>query len=142
MWPAADASSVGASEPNASTDHWQLKSPPPPMSEWKSKCLADVTIGSFNFGIDQSMLQKNAFKRKHAGNFRRIVEKMHREGDLDILVGCEVGGHKKGMRTQGIDIKDVLGHVFDNGAHCQTVQNYACLWNLNCLLYTSDAADE
>ena len=52
---------------------------------------ATVHVGCFNMGVDQNMLGCP----KHIKNMRRIIRKAVKEGDLQLLGLCEVGGHKK-----------------------------------------------
>ena len=66
-------------------------------------------VGSFNFGVDQKMLQGKPFERRHRDNFVRVCAKMVQEGNLDIVFGCEVGGSGKGFRCEFINVKDIEG---------------------------------
>ena len=52
-----------------------------------------VRIGTFNFGMDQTMFQDKPFRNKHQANFQRVLAKLIRDGNLDMCFGCEVGGH-------------------------------------------------
>ena len=76
--PGAASYSPGASQPGATSSG----------ASW-----VEFAVGSFNFGVDQKMLQGKPFERRHRGNFARVVAKMVEEGNLDIVFGCEVAGH-------------------------------------------------
>ena len=41
-------------------------------------------VGSFNFGVDQKMLQGKPFERRHRDNFVRVCAKMVQEGRLEV----------------------------------------------------------
>ena len=39
-------------------------------------------------------------EQKHSGNFETCLATLVTEGDLDVLFGCEVGGHKQGLSRE------------------------------------------
>ena len=53
--------------------------------------VVTVTVGSFNFGVNQKMLQRDPWAREHRDNFRRVCVKMVKQEKLDIMFGCELG---------------------------------------------------
>ena len=57
-----------------------------------------LTLGSFNFGFQQSMMTGNGY-RAHRENFARVCAKLVEDGDCDLLFGCEVGAFRKGFST-------------------------------------------
>ena len=60
------------------------------------KCVMMHVI-SFNFGMPQDMLNDAPWHRKHAQKFETLVEVFAEEYNADVVVGCEVGGHKQGL---------------------------------------------
>ena len=83
----------------------------------------EFAVGSFNFGVDQKMLQGRPFERRHRGNFARVVAKMVEEGNLDIVFGCEVGGPRQGCSRAMINVKDILEEPFGDISVAE-VDNY------------------
>ena len=56
-----------------------------------------IIIGSFNYGIQQSMLEGRN-KDIVVERFVSVCTKMVGFADLDVLLGCEVGGSGEGFR--------------------------------------------
>ena len=83
-------------------------------------------VGSFNFGVDQKMLQGKPFERRHRDNFVRVCAKMVEEGNLDIVFGCEVGGPRQGCSRAMINVKDILEEPFGDISVAE-VENYIAL---------------
>ena len=71
----------------------------------------EFAVGSFNFGVDQKMLQGRPFERRHRDNFVRVCDKMVQEGNLDIVFGCEVGGARQGFKCEMIDVTVSYTHL-------------------------------
>ena len=88
-----------------------------------------VSVGSFNFGMDQQMLQGNPFQKRHRRNFARVIAKMVEEGDVDIVFGCEVGGHREGCRGAMINVKDIVEEPFGKSSVAE-VGNYIAVYGL------------
>ena len=86
-----------------------------------------INLGTFNFGINQDMLGEKAF-RSHIPNLQRVFGKLIDSADLDMCFGCEVGGHKQGLRAQKIELQDILAPVVGK---CSTVvqHGYVGCWN-------------
>ena len=91
--------------------------------------VVTVRVGSFNFGVDQNMLQRERWVRKHRGNFKRVCAEMVRQGNLDIMFGCELGGSGKGFRCASIIAKEILVESFGD-ISCAVVDNYIALCKL------------
>ena len=64
--------------------------------------LVEFAVGSFKFGMKQTMLQSPKQKtiERNCANFGRVCAKIVEEGDLDILFGSEVGGPGEGFGRQ------------------------------------------
>lgn len=110
--PGAASVSPGASQPGATSSG----------ASWM-----EFAVGSFNFGVDQQMLQGNPFERKHRGNFVRVVAKMVEEGNLDIVFGCEVGAPRQGCGRAMIHVKDILEEPFGDISVAE-VDNYSAVY--------------
>ena len=50
--------------------------------------------------------------RRNFLNFARVCAKLVEEGDLDILLGCEVGGFRQGFRAANVNVGDLLKEPF------------------------------
>ena len=62
-----------------------------------------IMIGSFNYGIQQSMLQGRK-KACVVDRFVSVCTKMVGFADLDVLLGCEVGGSWEGFREEKLNM--------------------------------------
>ena len=83
MASGAASSNPGASQPGATS----------------SGAPVEFAVGSFNVGLLQGMLRgKSRTTDRHFDNFARVVATMVEMGNLDIVFGCEVGGHRQGCR--------------------------------------------
>ena len=96
-----------------------------------SQLAVTLRVGTFNFGIHQDQLRSRRAAPKVLTQFERVVMKMTEEGALDMLFGCEVGGHKEGMGAENIDAKNVLKHALLETSHVETMQNYFGSFNLS-----------
>ena len=56
-----------------------------------------VRLGSFNYGMQQQMLQGTAWKGKYKQRFGDLNCKILEDYECDCLFGCEVGSHKQGF---------------------------------------------
>ena len=83
-------------------------------------------VDSFNFGVDQHMLQPDPWARRHRANFRRVCAEMVDQEKLDIMFGCELGGSGKGFRFASISAKGILVESFSD-ISCAVVDNYIAL---------------
>ena len=86
----------------------------------------NVQVGCFNIGISQEMLSVD----KHIKNFKRILGKAFDEGDMHLLGLCEVGGHKKGLKTEGIHPQDLIDGVLNEKEYgAEAIQAYMSVWH-------------
>ncbi len=86
------------------------------------------TIGCVNFGFQQSMMEG---KRQCTYNLgcEAVCTKIVYDGDCDILFGCEVGAHGKGLAAANIELDDILRNPFGERVCCDWAQNYVTAWN-------------
>ena len=99
-----------------------------------------VTLGTFNFGINQDMLGDHAFV-KHGPKLGRVLRKMIVTGGLDLCFGCEVGGHRQGLSARNIDLWEILHH--EVGECCTEVQaGYICCWGFALGRVRTDGASQ
>ena len=63
-----------------------------------------IVVGSFNFGLLQSMITGGG-KDKYCAEFARVCAKIVEEGNCDLLFACEVGGFRQGFLKANIDVK-------------------------------------
>ena len=83
-----------------------------------------LRLGTFSFGIYQKKLQGKPWKNKHSNNFERVMAKAFEEGNLDILFGCEVGGHRLGLGVELIYVQDLAKRFLGPEAQGISSQNY------------------
>ena len=88
-----------------------------------------VKLGTFNFGLYQSQLEKKN-NVPVLSRLRRVYSTCLQEGELDMMFGCEVGGHRQGLPTAGITLREVFEPVMTSTADCHATQNYIVGWNL------------
>ena len=93
------ASTCGAAQPAIAAP--QLESEQP----------ADLVVGSFNFGMPQTMFQGKNVQR-HVKNFQRVCETLVDLGDLDLLFCSEVGDSLQGFKAASLYAQDILAEVF------------------------------
>ena len=89
-----------------------------------------LTLASFNFGIDQGMLNGNR-SVKHCRTFTRLCVKIVDAVDADILLGCEVGGFREGFSKARprIYLADMLIKPFGGTVRFCDKANYVSAWN-------------
>ena len=89
-----------------------------------------MTLASFNFGIDQGMLNGKRVA-KHCQNFARLCVKIVDAVEADVLFGCEVGGFRGGFSKARppIHLVDILNVPFGDTVHFSEVTNYVSVWN-------------
>ncbi len=86
------------------------------------------TIGSFNFGFLQSMMEsKNQYTYNR--KFESVCTKIVDDGDCDILFGCEVGAFGWGLAAANIPLQDILRKPFGDRVCYDEVENYVTAWN-------------
>ena len=85
----------------------------------------DLNVGCFNIGIAQEALRKPI----HIENFRRILGKGFEEGHLHVLGLCEVGAHKQGIKSAGIQPMDLIDGVLKKGYNADSMQAYMSVWH-------------
>ena len=87
--------------------------------------LVEFAVGSFNFGMQQTMLTspKQTTIERNCANFGRVCATIVEEGYLNILFGSEVGGPRAGFRRGLIDVSDVLAKPFGD-ISVSEVDNY------------------
>ena len=88
----------------------------------------NVVLGTFNVGLDQAML-RGRNQGSHIKNFRQVCSKAIDANNLDCFFSCEVGGHRQGFQSAGIDIEDVMHGVLPLTFNCEETQNYLSVWN-------------
>ena len=88
--------------------------------------LVPMCLGSYNFGIDQQMLQsvKSDWHRKMIS----VVEKAVNESNIDLLFGNEVGGHRAGLPAEGLSYRDLLVPAFGQHVEAEALLNYTAVW--------------
>ena len=88
--------------------------------------LVQMFLGSYNFGIDQQMLQsvKSDWHRKMIS----VVEKAVNESNIDLLFGNEVGGHRAGLPAEGLSYRDLLVPAFGQHVEAEALLNYTAVW--------------
>ena len=59
-----------------------------------------MNIISFNFGMQQVMLESRAWQRKYAQKFAQLLDTFSQDYIADVVLGCKVGGHKQGMNEE------------------------------------------
>ena len=85
-----------------------------------------INIGSFNYGISQTMLQGKTWSNKHVANFKAINRMLFEHGELDLCFGCECGGHKTGFWAAHIDVAILLKpNICD---HADTLTTYLAMY--------------
>ena len=52
---------------------------------------------TYNFGMDQNMLEKGPWARTHRFKFGRLMDMFREDYSADMVFGCEVGGHMRGF---------------------------------------------
>ena len=52
---------------------------------------------SFNFGIHQDMFQDKNWRKRHSREFEFLMDTFTDDYNADVVLGCEVGGHKQGL---------------------------------------------
>ena len=61
----------------------------------------ELRLGSFNFGITQEHFEGRQWAERGATKFQELVNiDFLKDYDLDVLCGCEVGGHMGDRRGQ------------------------------------------
>ena len=89
--------------------------------------LVPMYLGSYNFGIDQQMLQSVKSSDWHR-KMISVVEKAVNESNIDLLFGNEVGGHKAGLPAEGLSYRDLLVPAFGQHVEAQALLNYTAVW--------------
>ena len=89
--------------------------------------LVPMCLGSYNFGIDQQMLQSVKSTDWHR-KMISVVEKAVNESNIDLLFGNEVGGHRAGLPAEGLSYRDLLVPAFGQHVEAQALLNYTAVW--------------
>ena len=89
--------------------------------------LVPMYLGSYNFGIDQQMLQSVKSSDWHR-KMISVVEKAVNESNIDLLFGNEVGGHKAGLPAEGLTYRDLLVPAFGQHVEAEALLNYTAVW--------------
>ena len=89
--------------------------------------LVPMYLGSYNFGIDQQMLQSVKSSDWHR-KMISVVEKAVNESNIDLLFGNEVGGHKAGLPAEGLSYRDLLVPAFGQHVEAEALLNYTAVW--------------
>ena len=70
-----------------------------------------VNVGTFNLGLHQLQIESTRFPSSTLPNFRRIIARGFKEGDLHLLNLCEVGGHKQGLQAECIQPESIVDGI-------------------------------
>ena len=89
--------------------------------------LVPMYLGSYNFGIDQQMLQSVKSSDWHR-KMISVVEKAVNESNIDLLFGNEVGGHRAGLPAEGLSYRDLLVPAFGQHVEAEALLNYTAVW--------------
>ena len=89
--------------------------------------MVKMFLGSYNFGIDQQMLQSVKSSDWHR-KMISVVEKAVNESNIDLLFGNEVGGHKAGLPAEGLSYRDLLVPAFGQHVEAEALLNYTAVW--------------
>lgn len=89
--------------------------------------LVPMCLGSYNFGIDQQMLQSVKSSDWHR-KMISVVEKAVNESNIDLLFGNEVGGHRAGLPAEGLSYRDLLVPAFGQHVEAEALLNYTAVW--------------
>ena len=89
--------------------------------------MVPMCLGSYNFGIDQQMLQSVKSSDWHR-KMISVVEKAVNESNIDLLFGNEVGGHRAGLPAEGLSYRDVLVPAFGQHVEAEALLNYTAVW--------------
>ena len=90
--------------------------------------LVEMILGSYNFGIDQQMLQSVKSFPEVRRKMISVVEKAVNESNIDLLFGNEVGGHRAGLPAEGLSYRDVLVPAFGQHVEAEALLNYTAVW--------------
>eukprot|EP00969_Alexandrium_andersonii_P176308 7796136-Alexandrium_andersonii.AAC.1 len=107
-----------------------------------SKAVVNIRIGSFNFGINQSMLNPIPWGQKHRAAFGAIVTALSpsectgsEEDDpapIDFVFGCEVGDADGGLEIAGISPSSLAKSCFSRSRpEVASRGPYLSIWNFN-----------
>ena len=79
----------------------------------RENCMV-ITIISFNFGIEQQMLDSGQWITQHKAKFLELLHSFVAGYHADMVLGCAVGGHKRGLTQDQMDglKQDVLATKF------------------------------
>ena len=89
--------------------------------------MVPMYLGSYNFGIDQQMLQSVKSSDWHR-KMISVVEKAVNESNIDLLFGNEVGGHRAGLPAEGLSYRDLLVPAFGQHVEAEALLNYTAVW--------------
>jgi len=122
--PAASDGARGATQPVASAG-WR-----PRCYSWPPDNAVKFNVISFNFGINQAMLDsERQWNNKHGKKLRAII---HKCGDValgDFIFGSEMGDHREGFEQSPANFREVVG-LAHPGAECNTNGAYSSVWNV------------
>ena len=96
-------------------------------NEEETGYLVPMYLGSYNFGIDQQMLQSVKSSDWHR-KMISVVEKAVNESNIDLLFGNEVGGHRAGLPAEGLSYRDLLVPAFGQHVEAEALLNYTAVW--------------
>ena len=89
----------------------------------------EFVIGSFNFGINQQLLNDKAERvSMHLQTFSSVFTGIVKEGKCDVLFGCEVGGFRESFRSAGQDMRKVLAGSLGDSVRVVETNNYFASW--------------
>ena len=93
-----------------------------------------LRIGTFNFGIQQGMLQKGTHQAHVLENLERIVYDSVEKGSLDLFFGNEIGGDSEGLDGASLSTQDTFSAmtaaVKGSSAKCGSNLSYIYAYGL------------
>ena len=92
--------------------------------------VTDIHIGSFNIGIHQDMLTCKG-TQGYLDQTEYIIAKCAKDGQLDIMNLCELGGHRLGFAAAGIDETDMEIFRGTSAASVIVNSNYLTAWGFD-----------
>jgi len=94
---------------------------------------AKVNVVSFNFGVQQTMMESSKGWSKNALKLCRLLEKFGQGSDGDFIFGCELGGHRQGIAAAKVDFENIVREALPHaqstthGAYAVVYQSIAQL---------------
>ena len=93
----------------------------------QNRANIELRLGTFNFGMQQPMIDSQQWARQHCGRFETCLATLVDDGELDVLFGCEVGGHKQGLSKERL--RRSINAFASGDVDSLATQNYIRAWN-------------